>query len=225
MNLDNFNTEAIKDLYMMGHEDVSQYAECLTSAFEGYSLFEYFSNYNYDAKKMKAFWQTMLKASKNNSLSLSVNNESDSVIICFKPGYSGPGLVAYLKNGGLKIVRNFGLSSVSKMMKFEGFANSVKQKYADKDCWYIYSFVTKPDKQGQGYGSKLIKALLKFFDENKQNCYLETLKKENVEIYQHLNFDLVDVQNVPKTDLTIYAMYRAHNKTNTLNNETQKNIN
>lgn len=211
-NLRNYKKQSVEEILKKEDISISQYAECLSKAFKGYSLFEYFSRNNYDEVKMNIFWQTMIKASKENSLMMSSGKNAESVIVCFKPGYNGPGIVSYLKNGGFKIIKNFGILSVIDMMKFEEFADEIKQKYVDGDCWYLYSFATNPEFQGKGHGSKLLKELLNFFDENKQNCYLETLKEENVGIYKHFGFDLVEVKQVPKTDLTIYAMYREHKK-------------
>ena len=50
--------------------------------------------------------------------------------------------------------------------------------------------------------------MLEHFDNEKQNCYLETLKAENIMIYQHYGFKLMEEVKVPGTDMTLYAMLR-----------------
>ena len=47
----------------------------------------------------------------------------------------------------------------------------------DKNTWYLYSFAVLPEARGNGIGSMLLKAMLNYFDQANQTCYLETLKK------------------------------------------------
>jgi ribosomal protein S18 acetylase RimI-like enzyme len=62
--------------------------------------------------------------------------------------------------------------------------------------------------QGNGYASKLLRPMLKRLDEEVVPCYLETLEKHNVGLYEHFGFKVVDESNVPGTDLTNWAMLR-----------------
>jgi hypothetical protein len=39
-------------------------------------------------------------------------------------------------------------------------------------------------------------------------CYLETLDEQNVSLYKHFGFKIVDKSNVPETSLTNWAMLR-----------------
>ena len=54
----------------------------------------------------------------------------------------------------------------------------------------------------------MLKAMLNYFDQGNQACYLETLKKENVSLYEHYGFKLMEEVKVPGTDMTLYAMLR-----------------
>ena len=39
-----------------------------------------------------------------------------------------------------------------------------------------------------------------------EGCYLETLKKENVDLYRHFSFELMEHTSAKSGNLTLYAM-------------------
>ena len=88
----------------------------------------------------------------------------------------------------------------------------IKNKYATQGCWYLYAFVTMPEFRSKGLGSKIMKPMLKYLDDNNQDCYLETLLPINVDIYKRYGFELKESIKVPGTDLTLYAMLRTAKK-------------
>lgn len=112
----------------------------------------------------------------------------------------------------MSIVPKMGIKGIKKMSDFENFANKIKRKYAKKNCWYLYTFVTMPGHRGKGLGSKLMKPMLEYLDKNNQDCYLETLKEVNVGIYEKYGFELMKTVEFPNTDLTLYAMLRSAKK-------------
>jgi hypothetical protein len=70
------------------------------------------------------------------------------------------------------------------------------------------AFATRIDKQGQHYGTPLMKALLNHLDACGEGCYLETLKAPNVDLYKHYSFELKESVDIPLGNLTLYAMHR-----------------
>jgi len=210
-----------KNLYVMGKDDIEKFANNLAISFQGYPLFEYFSNDKYNVGKMRFFWKVSLRMCLKKSLCLADSEDVKGVAI-FSEGTQKDSLLDYIKSGGLFLIPKLGIKSTKKMMKFEKFANNIKDKYANDNCWYLYAFTVLPECRKAGIGSKILRKVFKYFDENKKDCYLETLTAENVKIYQHYGFDLVETDTVPNTNLTMYAMYRKHKEIkqeNSLSNE------
>ena len=201
--------EYFKDLHIMTKEDIDKFANNLAVSFKGYPLFEYFAKNNYDIKKMNYFWKVSLRMCIKNSLCLSDSEDVKGVAV-FSNGAQKDSIWDYIKNGGLLILPKMGLAAVKRMTKFEKFANGIKEKYANENCWYFYVFTVLPECRKKGIGSKILRKVFKFFDENQKDCYLETLTYENVGIYNRYGFELVETLNVPDSDLTMYAMYRKH---------------
>ena len=203
-----YNMSALDNLYKMQDKDIDKFAHTLASAFKGYALFEYFAKYKYDEKKMISFWKVMLKASKNNAIHLATDEECESVAVVFKPGYKGPSLFSYIRYGGIKLLFNFGLSSIRRMLKFEIYAETIKKNYIKDNTWYFYSLAVSPSRQNKGEASKLVRPLMQFWKDNNQTCYLETLNSRNVSIYQHFDYKLVSTTNIPSSDLILYGMVK-----------------
>lgn len=195
----------LHDLYEMKEYDIDKFSEILSEAFEDYSLFEYFCDNNYNFSKMKLFWKVALKASSKRACAVGDSLNLKGVAVFFPPEYKDIGILSYFKSGGYKLLTQI---DVVKMLKFDRFATKIKRKYVQKNTWYLYSFAVLKNSRGKGVGAKLLKPFLDYFDIEKQSCYLETLKKENVELYKHYGFKLLEEVKVPETDMILYAMFR-----------------
>ena len=153
-----------------------------------------------------------LKTMSEKTFFLTDSEHANSLAI-FSPYEKGSvSIWKYIKAGGLGMIPSMGIQSVKKMTSFEKFAMNIKNKYAKQGCWYLYAFVTLPEFRGSGLGSKIMKPMLKYLDENNQDCYLETLLPINVDIYKKYGFELKEEVKVPNTDLILYAMLRTVKK-------------
>ena len=209
------NIEEIKKEHVLSKKDIELFANNLAVSFQGYPLFEYFMDYKYNVNKMKTFWKVSLKTMSEKTFFLSDSDKANSLAI-FSPYEIGTiSIWKYLKAGGLAMIPKLGFKCVNKMTTFEKFAMEIKEKYAKPGCWYLYVFVTMPEFRSKGLGSKIMKPMLKYLDENNQDCYLETLLPVNVTIYKRYGFELKEEIKVPNTDLTLYAMLRKANKQQT----------
>ena len=202
------NIEEIKKEHTLNKKDIELFANNLAVSVKGYPLFEYFANYKYNVDKMKKFWKVSLKTMSEKTFCLTDSAEAHSLAIFSPYEKGGISIWKYIKVGGLGMIPKMGIKCVKKMASFEKFAMQIKDKYANPGCWYLYAFVTMPEFRGQGLGSKIMRPMLKYLDNNNQDCYLETLSTINVEIYKKYGFELKEEVKVPKTDLTLYAMFR-----------------
>lgn len=157
---------------------------------------------------MKRFWKVSLKTIANDSIFLTDSNKANSLAIFSPHKQSGVSTWQYVKAGALSFPFTLGIKTTNRMTSFEKFALKIKNKYAKADCWYLFAFVTMPEFRGKGLGSKIIKPMLNYIDEQKKDCYLETVSPVNVEIYKNYGFELIEEVKVPNEDLILYAMIR-----------------
>ncbi|MHA1685790.1 MAG: GNAT family N-acetyltransferase [Candidatus Heimdallarchaeaceae archaeon] len=106
------------------------------------------------------------------------------------------GLLAPLKSGWLKPM--FTYNFISKRHK----------RLASFPHWYLSSIAIDPLYQGKGYASKLIRPMFERIDEEGLPCYLETQNEQNIPIYEHYGFELIESLPIPKTSIWNHAMIR-----------------
>ena len=123
-----------------------------------------------------------------------------------------PGLLSYLKARVLKMSFKVGVRRSIRLLRFDAEAQKVAKRYRAADDGYLFAFATRLDKQGQNYGKPLMKALLHYLDATGQGCYLETVKPENVRLYEHFSFRLKEEVEIKQGNLTLYAIHRPKSK-------------
>jgi GNAT superfamily N-acetyltransferase len=104
-----------------------------------------------------------------------------------------------LRCGLLYAMREF---SINRM------ADKTKKKYAPKHHIYLALLAVRPDSQGKGFASMLLKALLSEVDSKHLPCYLETQNLKNTLMYAHFGFKVVHQMIIPGADLPLYFMLR-----------------
>ena len=94
------------------------------------------------------------------------------------------------------------------MMKVNEFSSKRRMKYAIDPYIHLGPFAVDPEKQGQGFASKLIRPMLAHLDENKMHSYLEAQSESNVSLYEHYGFEVLAEGVVPDTDIPHWDMMR-----------------
>ena len=202
------HTSFFKDCYVMQRGDVERFADALADGFSQYELFKYACRGKYDRRKMSHFWAFNIVLNSPDAICIADSKEVNSVLIYIPPRSKEPGLLSYLKAGVVKMAFKTGVRRSILLSRFDAEAQKIAQRYKAADDGYLFAFATRLDKQGQNYGKPLMKALLHYLDATGQGCYLETLKPENVGMYEHFSFRLQDEIKIKTDNLTLYAMHR-----------------
>lgn len=201
-----------KDCYVMQRGDVERFADALADGFSQYELFKYACRGKYDRRKLSHFWAFNIVLNLPDAICIADSKEVNSVLIYIPPRSKEPGLLSYLKAGVVKMAFKTGLRRSILLSRFDTEAQKVAQCYKGADDGYLFAFATRLDKQGQNYGKPLINALLRYLDATGQGCYLETLKPENVGLYEHFSFCLKEQTVIRPFNLTMFAMHRPKSK-------------
>lgn len=210
MELSKYDTSDLDGLVRMTAENRCKFSRCLAEGFRGYPLFEFVTNYHYDIDKFESFWNMVLRSNDRHAVGVADEPEVNCACILMEPGIMGASFPRMVMSGGISVIKNLGLKSTRNLMRFEDFANDIRKVHMTEYCWYLYVVTTRPEFQGMGVGSKVLRRVFAFLDANGQDCYLETVVKSNVGLYQHYGFQMVKESTVPGTDLTIYGMMMYH---------------
>lgn len=113
-----------------------------------------------------------------------------------------------IRSGGLPMMHKLGSKAASQLRSFGDYVSSVHKRQAPFRHWYLLGLGVDPDYRGQGYAGTLLKAMLARIDKERLPCYLETQNADNVPIYQHYGFKVVEESIVPNTRVSNWAMLR-----------------
>lgn len=197
---------------LLEYADLDSACDSAASAYKSYPLFTYLLNKKCSEKQIKQILFSSLRAAKRNMVGLSFGKSDEAVAIFIKPGYKGTPAIPFLFCGGFKLILKNSFGVVFRLLNYENYAMKLKTKYADENCWYLYSLTVHPQYQKTGLASKVILPMLDFFDATGQSCYLETNKYCNVLMYEHFGFEIMESGSIPNTDIPHYAMLRTPKK-------------
>ena len=206
--MDNMSTD-LKNLLQLNESNIKPAAEVLALAFQNYPLLQYGFPGELEREKMASyFFQYFLSycvrygevyATSPNLEGIAVWIPSTNYPVTFwRLLHSVPPLIIF----GLGMHRGF------KMRRLGEYLDTVHKRLTPFKHWFLQTIGIAPQFQGKGYAGKLLRPMLSKIDEEGLPCYLETLDEQNVSLYEHFGFKIVDKSNVPETSLTNWAMLR-----------------
>ena len=195
-------------LYIAQKKDLDRLAESAKNSYEGYPLHNWFAKGKYDGEITKQIIHISLKTMINDGIIYADSEEINGFAIWLPPGYPGVNTWSFLFNGGIKLIMYAGWGIVDRLLSYESYAMNLKRKNSSSEDWYLYNLSVVKDKQGQRITTKLLKPMLEFLSEENKGCYLETNKEENVGLYEHFGFKLMEEGKVPKSNVRHFAMRR-----------------
>ncbi len=201
-------TILIDGLYKIEKKDLKRCASVAAKAFidDESSKFIFSSALTY--KSLYNYYLVIYKAAFEKMYMFAESENIDGFIIITPSNNADLSLWECIKAGAMEIIFSLGLGIVFRSLQYEKNCAKVREKIASFDSWYIFQFGVSPDKQGQRLGSKTIKPVLEWFDSQKFECYLETQKDVNVNIYSHLGFCLKSKGFLPDKKNEQFAMLR-----------------
>ena len=142
------------------------------------------------------------------------SSKIEGVSIWLPPGYTKISTWKSINSGILTILsissksRNERRKFYDRIKNYSRYSSDIHKKYAPFPHWYLLSIGIREQYRGKGFASRLLKPLFQEFDHEKVPCYLETHNPENVELYKHFGFKIVDDGKIPGTEKTHWAMLR-----------------
>jgi ribosomal protein S18 acetylase RimI-like enzyme len=103
---------------------------------------------------------------------------------------------------------HLGLRDFKAFGAFATHTAAVHQEALSEPHYYLFALGVRPDQQGRGVGTSLIKPTLERATIEARPIYLETQSPENVGLYERLGFAVVSDTPVPELDLRNFGMVR-----------------
>lgn len=205
----------IEELYLLKKKDVKKAMVTLTRAFHEDPLIQLiFPNPEERKRYSQVFWKFMIKDGIKYGEVYSSTSKIEGVAKWLPPGKEHMGIWRTIRSGGIKMgivltkQKDERKLSPRKIEKITDNIIRIHKELMKEPHWYLACIGVDPDHQGKGYGSKLIKPMLKRIEKEGYPVFLETNFEGNVGLYEHLGFELIDETKVLDAELINWAMVR-----------------
>lgn len=195
------------DLYKLDKKDVDKSAEIISKAFSEYPMFQNILGDKLNSTNLKIVFKFLIKQAILYGNAYATSNNMEAIILYSDYKDYNVGLISSLRSGLLSLMK-IGAEAGKRFNVFNEYCVKTHKENIKEPHQYVILLGTDPDKQGQGYGSRLMHHILKISNEKRQPCYLETHGDKNVEFYKGLGFKVVSEGVVPGTDIIQFAMIR-----------------
>lgn len=199
----------IEGLIRLNKSDAKHAVEVLAKAFQNYPLLQYYFPNKFEREKISSHFLSFAVftgISYGEVYATSSNLEGVAVWI---PSTNYPVTFwGLLRSVPLSVIFGFGSHGGFKMRRLGEYIDTVHQRLIPYKHWFLQTIGINPEFQNKGYGSKLLRPMISRIDKEGLPCYLETLDEQNVPLYEHFGFRIVDKSNIPETSLINWAMLR-----------------
>ena len=113
-----------------------------------------------------------------------------------------------IRSGALRLRKAIGGDLMERLMKFSEFLDISHARQAPYPHSYLFFIGVSPAHQSKGFATKLIRPVLDELDMTATPCYLATQNPENIGLYEHYGFSVVERTTIPGSDVMHAAMIR-----------------
>jgi GNAT superfamily N-acetyltransferase len=117
-----------------------------------------------------------------------------------------------LRTVPLRYIFGMTLNEMARMQTVDRFLNDIHKRLVPYSHMYLEILGVDPPYQKRGFSSKLMKPMLQRLDREQRPCFLETQDPQDVPIYQHFGFEIIDQSAIPESPLTSWALLRKPNR-------------
>jgi ribosomal protein S18 acetylase RimI-like enzyme len=99
-----------------------------------------------------------------------------------------------LRSGALRLATEAPLAALARLARFDAQADRARERDAPGPHWRLLLLAVRPESQGTGIASSLVRPFLERLDALGERAYLDTQNPRNVSLYLHYGFALVGEQ-------------------------------
>ena len=101
-----------------------------------------------------------------------------------------------------------GSETVSKMRQVESYVHSKRAEYISEPHLYLESLAVRPDHQGKGMASKLVRGVQEMSRQQDKPCVLDTQDEKLLQMYRHLGFEVIGSYKLPMISISQWVMVK-----------------
>ncbi len=203
----------LNSLVRLEKSQIKPAAEMLARAFHDDLIFVHFIPDASERKnKLPYLMQFLIRYSMSHGEVYATSHRLEGVATWLPSEKAERTLWRMVVNWGLSIYVKLGRKVISRRGIINDYMYSIHKHHAPFPHWYLELIGVEPELQGKGYAGILLKAMLARLDKENVPCFLETQNQNNVPIYQHFGFKVVEEAIIPGTEMRHWAMLRENTR-------------
>ena len=194
---------------LLTKEQIERVSLMLSQAFKDDPINHYaFPNPDERTKKMPYAYQYVLRYNLRYGRVFTTSSQLEGIAVWTPSDNRSSSFWRTLISGAMWSGIKMGFGAGQRMDKLDKYVNEKHRKLVPSKHWYLLILGVDPQYQRKGHASQLLNGMLKDTDEEGLPCYLETEGENNVSMYKHFGFKVVDEFIVPNTNVELTAMLR-----------------
>lgn len=200
-------TKIKTDLYKISLEDVSKAGFILADAFEIDPIWKIVLGSCSKAQR-NSWFEAPVRYCMKYGTAMASSSSIEGFIGWLPGGFAEMTFDRMLKSGATKSGKKAGFKAMLRMMPLKIFDEHRKIHMGNKPYIYVMIVGVSPQFQGKGVGGKLLRAVIAESEKTGLPIYLETGTPNNVAMYEHLGFIVLDKIAVPKLNVPQWELVR-----------------
>ncbi len=201
--------DRMDSLYRLTMRDAFRAGEALADAFTAdplwRSIFEGESNLD---RRYQACFEVPVRHCLRYGKVYAVSEDLEGIAAFVPDGYADMTFWRMLRSGALGCSMRMGMNAGRRMSALRVLSRDRAQITAGRHYVYLLVLGVKTAHQGKGLGGSLLRALMEDCDGQGLPIYLETETEENVLLYEHFGFRVVNRIDLAKLHVPMWEMIR-----------------
>lgn len=198
-----------KQLLRIQKSHIPAVTDTLTQTFQEEPLWKYFIPDDAERrKKVRYLIKFVVRYGINYGEVYATSANMEGALIWTMSDKATMTLSRQIQCGAIAVALRMGLRLTLKQIKANGQMSAAHQRLTPFPHIYLTMLGIKPQFQRQGYASQLLRPLCQQCDELALPCFLETHVDENIPLYQHFGFQVLDESTFPDSPLKNIPMLR-----------------
>ncbi len=200
----------IENLYKLQKKDIPKAVAVLTDAFQhdpiSQKVFEAETKIN---QKLAAFYETPIRYSLKYGEVYATSENLEGIAAWLPGDLADMTIWRLIRSGAIRSGMKIGPKLAKKMKPvFKPLHKERKENMKGKSFIYLQIIGVASEFQGQGFGGKLLQALIEKSEQIGIPIYLETEIEKNVKMYERFGFKLVNQITLSLINLPMWELIR-----------------
>lgn len=183
--------------------------DTLSRAFQSYPLIQHtYTDTAASERVTHYFFEVAVRYAIRYGVVRATSREFEGVAVWLPPGGFPMTFGRLLRSVPLSVMAGFIRAGAGKMYDAGNYLDTMHIRLTPFKHWYLEAIGVSPEHQGKGFAAALVRSMLVTIDEEGLPCYLDTMDKKNVGIYERFGFKVIEESQVPGTPFYTCAMLR-----------------